>query len=113
MTSLTFTTLLVSGMALLLAIGAWYVAARSLRQCRLTSVAKLSERVTEIESTIEGLTVAQRNLRSRLNMANYRERKSSTSSSESPASVDAGENPAETRAKLNAALATGQLKVHP
>lgn len=102
---ITYTTLLGSATALLCAIGACVVALRSLRLSRASSSSKLSVRLTEIESTIEALSIAHRNLRSRLNMQSAR--------AKARESEPIDDNPASVRAELNSQLALGRLKVTP
>lgn len=86
--------------ALLLSIGACAVAVLSLRRYRLTSSARLSERLTVIESICEALSAEQKAIRMARNMAAHRARKQS----ETPSS----ENPDDERARI---LRETQLKL--
>lgn len=67
----------VSGMALLLSIGACAVTALLLLRYPSTSSGKLSARLTEIETLLETLSLSVRNLKSRLNMQDRRARAAS------------------------------------
>ena len=82
MSSTTFTLLLVSNTALLLSIGACIVAVLSWLRYRSTSSARLSARLSEIESTLEALSAALKNVRAARNMAAHRARQSSSEFSE-------------------------------
>lgn len=95
MTWVTFTALLVSSMALLASIGACIAGFRLWLQFRSTSAAKQSQRLTEIEQTVEELSAQMRNFRSARNMASHRARQASRESSE-PSQPDSDE-----RARLN------------
>lgn len=108
MTSITYMTWLACGMALPASIGACFVAYRSLHLCRTTSAARLSARLTELESTIEALTVAHRNLRSRLNMQSHRAKRPEPTEpieETAPRSTDPDDIAASVRAELNGELA--------
>lgn len=108
MTWLTYTTLLASGMALALSIGACVVAIRSWLQSRLTLSSTLYAELTEVKSTVEALTLNLARLRSRVTMMKNRE---STPESTRPIEpVDEAAAAADTRAQLNDALARGTIK---
>lgn len=111
MTWAIYLTLWVSSMALAASIGACVVASRSLRQCRLTSSAVLSGRLTELEQTVESISGSVRGIRSRLNVQAYRQRqRDQAQPPESTEPIDPERAAAETRAELNARLARGELK---
>ncbi|HMQ58907.1 MAG TPA: hypothetical protein PKE65_10200 [Rhizobiaceae bacterium] len=61
--------------ALFTSICALFVALRSSARSLSKRLSELSERQSTQEESLEALSVALRNLRSRLNMANYRDRK--------------------------------------
>jgi hypothetical protein len=77
MSLLTSIALWVSGMALLLSIGACVATALLLLRYPSTSAGKLSARLMEIEQLLETLSLAVRNLKSRLNMQDRRAREAS------------------------------------
>lgn len=109
MTLLTFTTLWVSSTGLALSIGASFVALRSLRRFQLSSAGRLSERLTELESTVEALSGQIRNIRSARNMAAHRARKSqpeADAAAGAPETVDDDARERE-RAEMNNLVATG------
>lgn len=112
MISATSMLSLASSTALLLSIGALSAAVLSLRRYRSTSAAKLSQRLTDLEETVESLSLQLRNLRSRANMQALRERRASHTTDSTPTTttpaagdVSNGADPAAVRAALNAQLA--------
>lgn len=111
MTWATSIALWASVMALLLSTGALLVAVHSWRLSRSTSAVKLSARLGDIESTIEELSLALRNVRSRMNMAQTRARRHESMEPTDTAPAVNGEDPAEVRARLNAQLAARGPKV--
>jgi len=76
-------------MALALSIGACTVTALLLLRFRSTSAAKQSERLTELENSLDTLAGAMKNIRARLNMQSYRERKASVDQPLTESSNDA------------------------
>ena len=81
MTWATSMTLLASVTALLLSIGACVVAALSLHLYRSTSSARLSARLTALESMCEALSAECKAIRMARNMAAHRARKSAEETS--------------------------------
>ena len=110
MSPLTLTTLLASAMALALSIGACVVAALSWRQSLSRSSSTLLSRLTEAESTIEGLTLNLRRLQSRVTMLRHRGVLQDATAPTEAEPLDEAESAAQTRAALNDQLARGALK---
>lgn len=81
MMSIMSITLLASGTALLLSIGALCVAVHLLRRYRFTSSYELLTQVSALASTVEELTLAHRNHRAAANMRARRGKPDSPDSS--------------------------------
>jgi len=109
MTPIIILTLSASAMALLLSIGALFVAVRSWLLCNSRSSVALSARVTEIESTIEAVTARLKGINSRLSMQLLRERRREpTEPIEEPPPRDLEAEQKATRDRLNNLLAIGK-----
>ena len=108
MTVITLTTLLASGMALALSIGACVVAALSWHQSRSRASSMLLSRLTEAESALEAVTLNLRKLQSRVTMLKHR-----GTLQELPAATEPEPDPEEVRRALNDQLARGAIKAHP
>jgi len=121
----TLAALLLSFLALCTSIGALIVARRTSGQSQLKRVNELSLRCSLQEENLETMSVAIRNLRSRLNMAKSRQEKPETTTPAAetsstngangtagvPTATSSDEEKARWKREMNLKIATGAIKM--